>query len=71
MLCGAKLSERETTYKSSKKGLDFHHWLIDENNIAYGIWLCGGCHQFANRVDKGLHDKYIKLKTEILNMQLL
>jgi len=47
--------------------LVYHHWKIIEN-IIYGIWICQGtysCHNFVELYEKGLLDKYLKLKTII------
>jgi len=46
--------------------LEYHHW--SDEDFSKGLWLCWGCHQFAERVDKGLAQKYVKLKESINGM---
>lgn len=47
------------------KKLEYHHW--DPDNPSLGIWACSQCHKCAEGVDKGLHEKYVKLKEKIIN----
>jgi len=43
--------------------LDYHHW--DDTAPYLGLWLCVSCHIFADRIDKGMVDKYLALKESI------
>lgn len=45
--------------------LDYHHW--DDGQPEKGLWLCSSCHFMAEKIEKGLHDKYIRLKQEVDN----
>jgi len=51
---------------SAQKRLVYHHWRI-ENKKAYGLWICGFCHKFAEIFDKKneLVKKYEELKKKI------
>ena len=56
-LCGSELTR-----------LGYHHW--DDNEPSLGIWLCAGCHKYAEGFDKALGDKpllevYAKLKDTV------
>lgn len=43
--------------------LNYHHW--DSDRPSKGLYLCLYCHTFAEFVDRGLVDKYLKLKEDI------
>ena len=48
--------------------LHYHHW--NDENYLHGLWVCGQCHFFVHGIDAGyieklLHLKYEKLKSEI------
>ena len=50
-----------------KTRLVYHHWKII-GNIIYGIWICQGryaCHPFVELYEKGLLNKYLRLKISI------
>lgn len=47
-----------------EKGLIYHHW--DDGHPEWGIWCHKGtCHIIAEATDRGLAEKYLKLKREI------
>ena len=43
--------------------LHYHHW--DDENPEWGIWVCRFCHFSVEFTEKGLSDKYNKLKEAI------
>jgi len=46
----------------------YHHW--EDTNTNRGIWICGRCHQFAEKLDKNgieLVIKYLKMKDQETN----
>lgn len=43
--------------------LDYHHW--DNSDLSRGMWLCYLCHRGAEASDKGLVEKYLKLRAQI------
>ena len=43
-----------------KRKLFWHHW--NDEHPEWGIWVCYRCHAVAERIDKGLHTKYLELK---------
>lgn len=45
-----------------RKRLEYHHW--DDDNLSKGLYLCFGCHIFAERVDKNLVKQYLKLRRQ-------
>ena len=38
---------------------------LDDNYPEKGLWLCGICHYLASMIEKGLHDKYLRLRQEV------
>lgn len=42
------------------KRLLWHHW--DDSKPYWGMWLCGVCHSFAERLDGGFTKSYLELK---------
>ena len=42
--------------------LAYHHW--DSQRPSVGLWLCMTCHYFAERVEQGLLEPYLKLKAQ-------
>lgn len=52
--------------KREIKLLVYHHYgKIKKYEKVIGIWVCGTCHQFVERYEKGYLDKYKKLKRKI------
>ncbi len=45
-----------------RKRLSYHHW---DGNLNKGMWLCGQCHRFVTRVDKGQVEEYKALRDGI------
>ena len=45
------------------KKVVYHHWIKENPNI--GIWICFGCHNFAERADEGFSEIYIQKKQKI------
>jgi len=46
--------------KNPKNPLNWHHW--NDKHLEWGLWLCWRCHWFAERVERGLVEKYLELK---------
>lgn len=45
-----------------RERLYYHHW---DGNLNKGMWLCGQCHRFVTRVDKGQVETYKALRERI------
>ena len=43
--------------------LGYHHW--DDSNPSKGLWLCYKHHMFAELVDRGLVDDYLRLRESV------
>ena len=42
--------------------LHYYHW---DDNPAIGLWLCSICHRHVDACERGLIDKYLKLKEQL------
>ena len=40
--------------------LHWHHW--DDQHLEWGLWLCGACHSWVGRADRGYYERYINLR---------
>ena len=49
--------------EQGNRKLYYHHW--DDHDLNKGLWLCFRCHIFAEGIDAGLIDRYLKLKAEL------
>jgi hypothetical protein len=46
-----------------RKRLYYHHW--DDEDVNKGLWLCGQCHRFVTRIERGDVPRYLMLKERI------
>ena len=64
-----KPSECEFCGKWAKgRGLGWHHW--NDDHPEWGIWLCWSCHRFAGSIERGKHERYLKLKDKAIRGEL-
>jgi hypothetical protein len=54
----------ELCEKVIEKRLSYHHW--NHNNPSLGMWICGSCHKFSERLEQNLAEKYWNLKNKIM-----
>jgi len=45
----------------------YHHW--DDKDLMKGMWTCKPCNTMADKVEEGLHIKYLESKERILKNQ--
>jgi len=64
-----KPDECELCHKKVKgRGLGWHHW--DDEKPELGLWLCWSCHRFVGSIEKGKHEKYLRLKDQATRGEL-
>jgi len=51
--------------RGKRARLHWHHW--DDEHPEYGLWLCLRCHNGAGFIEKGLLERYLSLKEEVVH----